>query len=258
MKRKIEKRLLEWKDNHSQTCLLVKGARQVGKTYSLDRFARENYKYYTYLNFDENPAYRAIFDGDLDVETLIKQISLRVSDAELEPGETILFLDEIQNCPRARTALKFLAIDGRFDVVASGSMLGIHYKEVPSYPVGYVDHLDMYSMDFEEFLWAKGYCGEQIEDLYQHMLQIKPLSELEQTVFSDIFREYMVIGGMPAIVNTFVKNNHYGGTLKMQQQILLDYEEDITKYASGLDKTKILNVYRKIPVFLGRSNNQYL
>ena len=136
MKRKIERQLWEWKNNHERTCLLVKGARQVGKTYSIDRFARENYKHYTYLNFDENPAYKTIFDGDLDVETLIKQISLRVPDAELEEGETILFLDEIQNCPRARTALKFLALGGRFDVVASGSMLGIHYKDVPSYPVG--------------------------------------------------------------------------------------------------------------------------
>ena len=207
MKRKIEKRLLEWKDNHSQTCLLVKGARQVGKTYSLDRFARENYKYYTYLNFDENPAYRAIFDGDLDVETLIKQISLRVSDAELEPGETILFLDEIQNCPRARTALKFLAIDGRFDVVASGSMLGIHYKEVPSYPVGYVDHLDMYSMDFEEFLWANGIKESSVEDIQTYYEKREELPKAMHDKMMELFREYIVIGGMPRVVKEFAQTD---------------------------------------------------
>jgi len=135
LKRKIANDLNEWKKRENKLCLLVKGARQVGKTFIIDEFAHENYKHYTRINFDENPAYKAIFDGDLDVETLIKQISLRVPNAELIPNETLIFLDEIQNCPRARTALKFLAIDKRFDVIASGSMLGIHYKDVPSYPV---------------------------------------------------------------------------------------------------------------------------
>ena len=146
-------------------CLVVKGARQVGKTYIIDKFAKENYKNYVYINFDENPTYKTIFEGDLDVETLIKQISLRVPNCNLIPNETLIFLDEIQNCPKARTALKFLAIDKRFDVIASGSLLGINYKDVPSYPVGYVEHVEMNSLDFEEFLWANGVSLKSILDI---------------------------------------------------------------------------------------------
>ena len=115
----------------------------------------------------------------------------------------------------------------------------------------------MYSLDFEEYLWAKGYKENQIEELYKHMLEVIPLSQVEYNVMLENFREYMVLGGMPAIVFTFIKQKNYSGTLKLQQQILLDYEEDITKYAGGLDKTKILNVYRKIPAFLGKDNKKF-
>ncbi|MCL2162894.1 MAG: AAA family ATPase [Oscillospiraceae bacterium] len=139
LKRKIYDELLRWKSLDNKLCLLVKGARQVGKTFIIELFARENYKHFTFINFAQNPTYKTIFERDLDVETIIKQISLRVPDAELVPGETVIFLDEIQDCTRARAALKFLTQDGRFDVIASGSMLGINYKDVPSYPVGYVD-----------------------------------------------------------------------------------------------------------------------
>ena len=136
LKRKILRELIAWKRNENRMCLLVKGARQVGKTFIIRLFAEESYRHFVELNFIENPAYQTIFDGDMDVETLIKQISLRVPNAALVPGETLIFLDEIQLCPRARAALKFLAADRRFDVIASGSMLGINYKDVPSYPVG--------------------------------------------------------------------------------------------------------------------------
>ncbi|MCL2051575.1 MAG: AAA family ATPase [Lachnospiraceae bacterium] len=152
LKRKMYDDLLLWKSRPDKKCLVVKGARQVGKTFIIELFARENYRNAITINFVQNPAYKAIFDGDLDIETLIKQISLRIPGVKLVPGETLLFLDEIQDCPAARTALKFLTQDGRFDVIASGSLLGINYKEVPSYPVGYVEHLEMYSLDFEEFL----------------------------------------------------------------------------------------------------------
>jgi len=135
LKRKIYDDLLHWKSRNDKQCLVVKGARQVGKSFIIELFARENYKYYKTLDFEKNPAYRVIFDGDLDINTIIKQISLRVPEVELIPGETLLFFDEIQSCPRARTALKFLTQDGRFDVIASGSLLGINYKEVSSYPL---------------------------------------------------------------------------------------------------------------------------
>lgn len=257
MKRKIENQLLEWKENHNRTCLLVKGARQVGKTYSIHRFARNHYKHYTYLNFDENPAYKTIFDGDLDVETLIKQISLRVSDAELEPGETILFLDEIQNCPRARTALKFLAIDGRFDVVASGSMLGIHYKDVPSYPVGYVDHLDMHSMDFEEFLWANGVKEASVEDVRTYYEKREELPKAMHERMMELFREYIVIGGMPRVVREFAQTHNFAKAFAIQKGILSDYMDDIAKYAEGAEKTKARACFLSIPRHLAKDYKKF-
>ena len=257
MKRKIEKDLIEWKENHNKKCLLVKGARQVGKTYIIDKFARENYKYYTYLNFDENPAYKTIFDGDLDVETLIKQISLRVPGAQLEPQETILFLDEIQNCPRARTALKFLAIDGRFDVVASGSMLGIHYKDVPSYPVGYVDYLDMYSMDFEEFLWANGVKESSVGDISEYFEKREPVPEAMHDKMMELFREYIVVGGMPRVVLEFVNTHNFAKVLKLQKAILSDYTDDIAKYAEGAEKTKARACFLSIPKHLAKDYKKF-
>ena len=257
MKRKIEKDLIEWKENHDKKCLLVKGARQVGKTYIIDKFARENYKYYTYINFDENPAYKTIFDGDLDVETLTKQISLRVPGAQLEPWETILFLDEIQNCPRARTALKFLAIDGRFDVIASGSMLGIHYKDVPSYPVGYVDYLDMYSMDFEEFLWASGVKESSVGDIREYFEKRKPVPEAMHDKMMELFREYIVVGGMPRVVSEFVNTHNFAKVIKLQKGILSDYTDDIAKYAEGAEKTKARACFISIPKHLAKDYKKF-
>lgn len=171
LERKITQELLKWKNNEDKMCLVVKGARQVGKTYIIDKFARDNYEFYTYINFDENENYKTIFENDLDVDTLIKQISLRVPNSQLVPNKTLIFLDEIQNCPKARTALKFFAIDKRFDVIASGSLLGINYKEVPSYPVGYVEHLEMHSLDFEEFCWANGVSKQSIEDIRKYFIE---------------------------------------------------------------------------------------
>lgn len=233
------------------------GARQVGKTYIIDKFARENYKYYTYLNFDENPAYKTIFDGDLDVETLIKQISLRVPGAQLEPQETILFLDEIQNCPRARTALKFLAIDGRFDVVASGSMLGVHYKDVPSYPVGYVDYLDMYSMDFEEFLWANGVKEASVGDIREYFEKREPVPAAMHDKMMELFREYIVVGGMPRVVLEFVNTHNFAKVLKLQKGILSDYTDDIAKYAEGAEKTKARACFLSIPKHLAKDYKKF-
>ncbi|MBO5278677.1 MAG: ATP-binding protein [Lachnospiraceae bacterium] len=257
LKRKIERELMDWKEKHDKKCLLVKGARQVGKTYIIDKFARENYKYYTYINFDENPAYQTIFDGDLDVDTLIKQISLRVRGAELEPHETILFLDEIQNCPRARTALKFLAIDGRFDVVASGSMLGIHYKEVPSYPVGYVDYLEMYSMDFEEFLWANDVREESIEDIREYFGKRSPVPEAMHQRMLELFREYIVVGGMPRVVQEFVNSHNFAKVYQIQKGILTDYTDDIAKYAEGAEKTKARACFLSIPKHLAKDYKKF-
>ncbi len=178
-------------------------------------------------------------------------------ELELEESTTLIFFDEMQDCISTATALKAFREDGRYDVICSGSLMGINYKEIESNSVGNKEDYIMSSLDFEEFLWAKGYSNEQIEDLYKHMRELKPLSNMQYDVMMSNFKEYMIVGGMPAIVSRFVENKNFSGILKMQQQILLDYEEDITKYAGGLDKTKILNCYRKIPVFLGNENKKF-
>ena len=257
LKRKIDQYLIDWKNNPDKMPLIVKGARQIGKTESIRNFARKNYKSVIEINFILQKQFKDIFDDGFEVDTIIKNISLRNPNLEFIPGETLIFFDELQDCINCATSLKAFREDGRYDVICSGSLMGINYNEIESNSVGNKEDYEMYSMDFEEFLWAKGYKESQIEDLYQHMKTLTPFSNTELSVMFDNFKEYMIIGGMPAIVNTFVKNNNYSGTLKMQRQILLDYEEDITKYAGGLDQAKILNVYRKIPVFLGNENKKF-
>ena len=257
LKRKIDDYLIHWKENVDRLPLIVKGARQIGKTASVEMFAKNNYRSVVEINFVLQKQYKSIFDEGFEVDTIIKNISLINPDFVFTPGQTLLFFDEIQACPNCATILKSFKLDGRYDVICSGSLMGISYEEIESNSVGYKEDYEMYSMDFEEFLWAKGYKAEQIEEMYQKMLRIEPLSDIEYDVMLRNFREYMVLGGMPAIVNSFVTNKNYSGTLKMQKQILLDYEEDITKYAKGLDKGKVLNVYRKIPTFLGKDNKKF-
>lgn len=257
LKRKIDNELKKWKIRNEPMCLMVNGARQVGKTYSIEKFARENYAHYTYLNFDENPAYKTIFDGDLDVETLIKQISLRVTDAELVPGDTLIFLDEIQNCPRARTALKFLAIDRRFDVIASGSLLGINYKDVPSYPVGYVEPLDMYSLDFEEYLWANGVSEKSIADIRAYFDKRIKVPTAMHDKMMELFKEYIVVGGMPRVVQEFVNTHNFNNVLRLQKSIISNYMDDIAKYAEGSEKAKARACFLSIPKHLSKDYKKF-
>jgi len=257
LKRKIDKFLMDWKNNSEKMPLIVKGARQIGKTESIRNFARNNYKSVIEINFVLQKQFKDIFDDGFEVDAILKNISLRNPDFEFIPGNTLLFFDELQECINCATSLKSFNQDGRFDVICSGSLMGINYNEIESNSVGNKEDYEMYSMDFEEFLWAKGYKEEQIESLYEHMKSLTPFSNTELSVMFNNFKEYMIIGGMPAIVNLFVKNGNYSGTLKMQRQILQDYEEDITKYAGGLDQGKILNVYRKISAFLGKENKKF-
>ena len=257
LRRKIDDFLVEWKSNPNRLPLIVKGARQIGKTESIRYFAKNNYKNVIEINFVLQKQFKSIFDECFEVDTIIKNISLINPELQFIPGETLIFFDELQDCVNCATSLKAFNEDGRYDVICSGSLMGINYNEIESNSVGQKQDYEMYSLDFEEFLWAKGYKDNQIEDLYTHMKNLDPFSELELSVMFENFREYMVIGGMPAIVYSFVKNKNYSGILNMQKQIILDYEEDITKYAHGLDHGKILNVYRKIPVFLGRENKKF-
>lgn len=257
LKRKVYDLLLEWKNKKDKMCLVVKGARQVGKTFIIDKFAKENYENYIYMNFDENPGYKAIFDGDLDVDNLIKQISLRVPNASIVPNKTIIFLDEIQNCPNARTALKFLALDKRFDVISSGSLLGINYKEVSSFPVGYTEQIEMYSLDFEEFLWANGVTPESILDIKKYFDEKEVVPTAMNDRMLSLFKEYIVVGGMPRVVNDFVQNHNFANVLKIQQAIISDYEDDIAKYADANEKSKARACFLSIPKHLSKDYKKF-
>lgn len=257
LRRKVNEFLTQWKTSENRMPLIVKGARQIGKTESIKHFAKENYEYIVEINFVLQSGYKDIFDDGYEVDNILKNISLKNPNFEFVPNKTLIFFDEVQACTKCATALKSFKIDGRFDVICSGSLMGINYKEIESNSVGYKEDYEMHSMDFEEFLWAKGYKESQIDEMYQCMKEIKPLSNTMMNVMEENFREYLILGGMPNVVASFVENKNYSGTLKIQKQLLLDYEEDITKYAEGLDKTKILNVYRKIPVFLGKDNKKF-
>ncbi len=257
LRRKIDDKLLAWKLDPEHKPLIVKGARQIGKTESIRKFAGQNFENVIEINFALQKQYRDIFDSGFEVDSILNAVSFHNPELVFTPGKTLFFFDELQACPNCATSLKSFHLDKRFDVICSGSLMGISYKQIESNSVGFKEDIEMYSMDFEEFLWAKSYRPEQIDKLYQHMLSIEPLSPAEMSALTEVFREYMTVGGMPEIVNTFVKQKNYSGILKMQRQILLDYEEDITKYADGMDQTRILNVYRKIPVFLGKENKKF-
>ena len=187
----------------------------------------------------------------------LKNISVIDNSFKFIPFKTLIFFDELQDCPKCATSLKFFKIDGRFDVICSGSLMGINYNEIESNSVGYKEDYDMNSMDFEEYLWAKGYDEKFIDDIYKNMLETRPLSKLVMNVLEENFKEYIIHGGMPKVVATFIENKNFSGILELQRQLLLDYEEDITKYAYGLDQGKILNVYNKISVFLGKENKKF-
>lgn len=256
-KRKIDSDLDKWRKNPDRLPLIVKGARQIGKTSSILQFAQNNYKNVIEINFALNKQFKDIFNESLEVDNIIKNISFRNPALKFVKGETLIFFDELQDCPNAASSLKFFKIDGRFDVICSGSLMEINYQEIESNSVGYKTDYNMYSMDFEEYLWAKGYNEEQITNIYNHMVTLTPLSSIEMDVMLTNFREYLTIGGMPAVVRSFINNKNYSGILELQKQILLDYEEDITKYAGGLDKGKILSVYKNIPIFLGKENKKF-
>lgn len=249
--------LVEWKNNKDRLPLIVKGARQIGKTDSIENFAKKNYKQFVEINFALEPEYKKIFDDGFNVDRIISNISLINNDFVFEAGETLIFFDEMQDCINCATSLKSFNIDKRYDVICSGSMMGINYKEIESNSVGNKQDYTMYSMDFEEFLWAKGYKENQIEDLYKCMKECIPLTKTQYDIMMSNFKDYMILGGMPAIVAKYIENKNFSGVLNMQKQILKDYEEDIAKYAKGLDKARILNAYRKVAVFLGNENKKF-
>ena len=257
LRRKIDKFLDEWKRNPSRKPLIVKGARQIGKTESIRAFGQKNYESVVEINFVLQKKYRTIFDNGYEVDTIVKNITLLDPSWRFVPGKTLIFFDELQKCPDCATSLKSFNEDRRYDVICSGSLMGIYYEEIESNAVGNKEDYEMFSMDFEEFLWAKGYSEEQIEDLYRHMSGLTPFSNIEFDTMMDVFKDYMTIGGMPEVVRMYISNGHFGGTLELLRQLLKDYEEDITKYAKESDKAKILAVYRHISTFLAKQSKKY-
>jgi len=258
LKRKIEGTLVDWKNKPGKkNCLLIKGARQVGKTFIVERFAEKHYTSFIHLNFFKNESLKDIFAGDLDVDTLRKQITLNIPTARLIEGDTLIFLDEIQECPNARTALKFFALDGRYDVIASGSMLGVNYKQVASYPTGYEDEIIMHSLDFEEYLWALGLTDDAITGLREYYEKGMPVPQATHKKMLDYLREYIVIGGMPAVVDEFIKTANFNIALQTQRSILRNYENDIAKYAETPIRVKARTCFLSIPRQLAKENKKF-
>lgn len=257
LKRKIDTFLENWKSDSERKPLIIKGPRQVGKTESVKKFAEKNYKSTIEINFVTDEKFRKIISDGYSAEAIVKNISLIEPSFKFIPEETLIFFDEIQAFPEIATSLKFFCIDGRFDIICSGSLLGINYKNIESNSVGYKTDYTMYSLDFEEFLWAKGYSEEIIEEMLNSMKELKPFSELQHSVFSSLFLDYCVLGGMPAVVKMYIENKTFEGTLELQRQLISDYQEDIRKYAEGLDKARIVNVFNSIPVQLAKENKKF-
>ncbi len=257
LKRKVDTFLLKWKADVNRLPLIIKGPRQVGKTESIRRFAKYEYKNSVYINFVEEPKYKRIAEDGYKTEDIIRNISRIDPSKKFEEGETLIIFDELQEYPEIATSLKFFHMDGRFDVICSGSLLGIHYKRIESNSVGYKSDYSMYSMDFEEFLWAKGYDDTAINDMLWHMKAQKPFNDTEMKVYSNLFLDFCILGGMPAVVKGYIKKGTFEGSLHIQRQLLEDYKEDIRKYAEGMDQTRILNVFEQIPIQLAKDNKKF-
>ena len=256
-KRKIDDFLQEWKADAKHKPLIIKGARQIGKTESILHFAKQNYKSIVYINFALEKKFMQILADGYDVESVTRNITLADPSIQFIPKESIILFDEIQENPDVATTLKSFHRDGNYDVICSGSMLGINYKRIHSNSVGSKTDYEMFSMDFEEFLWAKGYREEQIGSILSHMLENKSFNENELSIFKELFLTYSVLGGMPDVVKQYLETGTFSGTLDLQNQIRLDYEEDVRKYAEGLDQTKIISVYRSIPAQLAKENKKF-
>lgn len=257
LKRKADSFLKTWKENPDRKPLIVKGARQIGKTESICRFAKSNYESIIYINFVEEPKYKMITADGYKTADIIKNISRLDPSKHFESGNTVIIFDEIQEFPDIATALKFFKIDGRFDVICSGSMLRINYRKIESNSVGYKLDYEMHSMDFEEFLWAKGYDNEFIGDILEHMLTLTPFNELELNILNSLFLDFCILGGMPAVVREYIAKNTFEDSLDIQRQLIADYREDIRKYADGLGQTRILNVFNHIPSQLAKENKKF-
>lgn len=257
LKRKIDIFLKDWKSNTDKKPLIVKGSRQIGKTESICQFGRLNYDNVININFVEEPKYKMITTDGYKTADIIKNISLIDPSKHFVPGKTLIIFDEIQDFPDIATSLKFFKLDGRFDVICSGSMLGINYRKIESNSVGYKTDYEMKSMDFEEFLWAKGYNDDFVSNILNHMTSLTPFNDLEINVLNSLFLDFCILGGMPAVVRAYIEKGTFEDSLETQRQLIADYKEDIRKYAEGLDQARILNVFNQIPPQLAKENKKF-
>lgn len=265
LRRKMYADLLSWKAHKGKECLLIKGARQTGKTYLVRQLGSAAYKNYIEINFQKEPSLKHIFDGDLTAQEIYKRMSMSLKDIHLEKGKTLIFLDEIQKCASARTSLKFLAEDGRYDVIASGSLLGLAYgedadkevEEVESIPVGYERTLYMYPLDFEEFLWGLGYSEEAISELARYYEKREKIPSFINEQYENLLKEYLVTGGMPEVVDDFVTHQDFSRVQKIQEKILLSYIDDISMHAKKTEAPKARKCYLSIPRQLAKENRKF-
>lgn len=258
LRRKIYDKLLAWKNNKGKKdAILLRGVRQCGKTYIVREFGKREYKNFIEINFIERPDMQAVFSENLDVDSMVQQIKLSMPGCQFIPGETLLFLDEIQDAPNARTSLKFWTQDGRFDCIASGSLLGIDYKNEVSIPVGYEQQLIMRTLDFEEFLWALGAEVNLKEMLAPYVDGAKRVPEAMHNSLNKYLQEYMVVGGLPEVVDTYIATKDFYQVHLLQEKILRDYQDDIAKYALNQDKIKAKQCFLSIPRQLSKENHKF-
>lgn len=258
LRRKIYDKLLAWKNSAGKKdAVLLRGVRQCGKTYIVREFGKREYKNFIEINFIERPDMQVVFSGNLDVDSMVQQIKLSMPGCQFIPGETLLFLDEIQDAPNARTSLKFWTQDGRFDCIASGSLLGIDYKNEVSIPVGYEQQLIMRTLDFEEFLWALGVEVNLKEMLAPYVDGTKRVPEAMHNSLNKYLQEYIVVGGLPEVVDTYIATKDFYQVHLLQEKILRDYQDDIAKYALNQDKIKAKQCFLSIPRQLSKENHKF-
>ena len=256
LKRKIISQLTGWKEESVNKALLIKGARQVGKTTIVRQFARSHYENFIEINFEQMPVAKQAFEGNLDARTILINLSA-MGFGPLEPGKTLIFFDEIQSCPKARTAIKFLVEDGQFDYIESGSLLGINYKDVSSYPVGFEHEIDMYPLDFEEFLWACNISEDVVDMLRDCYENHRTVPDFLHQQIMDRYRQYLIVGGMPEVVATYLDNEDFNKTITNQKDILTGYRNDISKYA-GKDKLLVKSVFDAIHGQLSKQDKRFV
>ena len=268
LKRKIEEELIAWKANPNRKPIVIKGCRQCGKTFIVQKFAEENYANVVYLNFMQDSDYALAFEGSKRVDDIVMNLSAIIPQSKFVPGETCIIIDEIQECPAARTALKFFKMDGRYDIIATGSLLGVKgYGErqdrrgsestKTSIPVGYETIIEMHPLDFEEFLWANGISDAIISKLAECLDNKMPVPEAIHQKMRQLILQYTVVGGMPSVVNIFVNTHNMGSVLVEQRGIVAEYEEDMVKYASDADKPRIRECFESIPRQLSKEYKKF-